>query len=37
MYAIGQVYSEERKEPLLVSSVKTNIGHAEAAAGIAGR
>jgi acyl transferase domain-containing protein len=35
MYAVGQVYSEGRKEPLLVSSVKTNVGHCEAAAGIA--
>jgi len=36
MYAIAQVYSEGRTEPLLVSSVKTNIGHAEACAGMAG-
>jgi acyl transferase domain-containing protein len=35
MYAVGQAYSEGRTEPLLVGSVKTNIGHCESAAGIA--
>ena len=34
--AIGSVFSDRRRQPLLVGSVKTNIGHAEAAAGIAG-
>ena len=34
--AIGAVFGTERAEPLLVGSVKTNVGHLEAAAGIAG-
>ncbi len=38
MQALGAVYGEgrERSEPLRVGSVKTNLGHLEAAAGIAG-
>ena len=35
MGALGQVFGQ-RSQPLVVGSVKTNIGHTEAAAGIAG-
>jgi len=34
--ALGEFFREERNENLRVGSVKTNIGHTEAAAGIAG-
>ncbi|WP_162258359.1 type I polyketide synthase [Frateuria sp. Soil773] len=38
MHALAAVYgsSDQRKAPLLVGSVKSNLGHLEAAAGIAG-
>lgn len=36
MYSISKAYSAGRKEPLIVASVKPNIGHTEAASGIAG-
>lgn len=36
MRALQAVLGEERQEPLWIGSVKTNLGHLEAAAGIAG-
>lgn len=36
MHALKAVFASGRKKPLYVGSVKTNIGHLEAAAGIAG-
>lgn len=33
--ALSRVFSNERKTPLLLGSVKTNVGHSEAASGIA--
>ncbi|OOK77549.1 beta-ketoacyl synthase, C-terminal domain protein [Mycobacterium kansasii] len=34
--ALGQIFAQRRHDPVRVGSVKTNIGHAGAAAGIAG-
>jgi acyl transferase domain-containing protein/SAM-dependent methyltransferase len=34
--ALGAVFKHQRGEPLLIGSVKTNLGHLEAAAGMAG-
>nr|WP_255676094.1 non-ribosomal peptide synthetase/type I polyketide synthase [Pusillimonas sp. MFBS29] len=34
--ALAEVYGEGRRDPLLLGAVKTNLGHLEAAAGIAG-
>ncbi|MEV0296266.1 SDR family NAD(P)-dependent oxidoreductase [Nocardia sp. NPDC050710] len=34
--ALAEVYGENRTAPLLIGSVKTNIGHTEGAAGVAG-
>ncbi len=34
--ALGAVFKDDRDEPLLIGSVKTNLGHLEPAAGIAG-
>ncbi|MBR8742212.1 type I polyketide synthase [Nocardiopsis sp. MG754419] len=34
--ALGEVFADEREEPLRVGSVKTNVGHLEGAAGIIG-
>jgi acyl transferase domain-containing protein/NADPH:quinone reductase-like Zn-dependent oxidoreductase/phospholipid N-methyltransferase/acyl carrier protein len=36
MQAIGNVFTTPRSAPLIVGSVKTNIGHLEAAAGVTG-
>ena len=35
MEALSRVFSRDRVQPLLLGSVKTNIGHSEAASGIA--
>lgn len=34
--ALGRVFGVERERPLLVGAVKTNLGHLESAAGVAG-
>lgn len=36
LQALGRVFSEKRKTPLVVGAVKSNVGHLEAAAGMAG-
>lgn len=36
IHALGEVYGQDRDSPLYVGAVKTNIGHLEPAAGIAG-
>ncbi len=33
--AITKVFCKHRKEPLLIGSIKSNMGHAEAASGLA--
>jgi acyl transferase domain-containing protein/SAM-dependent methyltransferase len=35
-HALGSVFGEDRERPLVIGSVKTNLGHLEAAAGVAG-
>ena len=37
VHALGRVLGAERREPLLIGSVKTNLGHLESAAGVTGR
>lgn len=34
--ALGRIFGKERKHPLILGAVKTNLGHTEAAAGAAG-
>lgn len=34
--AIAQVYAESRQQPLIIGSVKTNVGHTESCSGITG-